>query len=1384
MVIFESFPSKNIAYRTENTGNLAYRVENGLPSGTTHRIQISSVTAPFLAYLSRFFTVPEDSVFYTPDSNALWRLGEPQTISWDSTRFDTHSVDIELFSGASRVAILATKETNDGNFSFSTLKGWTQGKAYRIKILENGFDQNFYYSPFFRLVPDTVFISPSTNAQWGLGTPQQIQWHALNFKSDSLSIDLFQSNLFVAPIISIAPNNGTFQWDKGDGLIAGNNFQIRLRGTSDTSEFFLSTLFSLDSIFPISAPDFGSIWKRGLPYSIIWDSTFFTGPLVAVALYKGKALADTISLASSNSGKKSWTVFGHLEGGVNYRIAISGFENKNEFYFSRNFTIPSDTTVRSPSADSSWASGTNRWVLWDSDYFSAGHVSINLYEKGTNILQISASTINNGSFYWLIPDTVFTSADYQIQVKDKNDNLLIGLSDVFKITSSQVFGSPLKDEVWLKGSQKVVQWYPSNFPGSTLKIELIDPGAPVYVLSASTQNSGSFPWEVTGIFGEGEKFQIKLTDLSDSTLQISSDLFTIDSLRPIKTPSGKTVWRPGTSNNIEWTPSFLEGTFVAIQLYRGGAYFSSIVTSTGNDGVQSWFIPTSYAYRSDYQILIKSTSNSNSSRLSPFFSLGVDSNVVLLPDTSTILDPNESISIKWKLTSFTGTTVEIRLYKGGGFDRTIISSTPNSGQYSWTVPSSQTPGSNYQIRIKDYFSSSIYFYSGNFSVTGDTIFTTPFKGQKIYVGAPTPVQWTASAISGTILEAGLYLADTLVTQTGTNISNDGSWMWAVDSGIPPLSGYRFGWTVSADTSQKFLSDTFTIAPAVKVFTAPQGGDTLWRWGANNIVWDPLFFSGSTVRIYLYRWGIYLSSISSTASDNGSFSWVIPTSTDTGQGYQIYIQNYSDATQFYLSDSFVIARADSNNVLVAPKKGDTLWQWGSAAINWDTTFLAASNVRLNLYRRGILNRSIVSSTNNDGNYSWTIPTLTDTGSGYQIHLQNYSDGTRFYLSDSFVISSLPSSNMFTAPKKGDTLWQWGSTPINWDTTYLSGTTVRIYLYRHGLLDRTIISSTSNDENYSWTIPTLGDTGSGYQIYIRDYYEVTEFYLSDSFVIAAQGSLSLDSVPGLEVGKTHTITWDAFGSPGPPLVDMDLFNGTRFDRAIVSNAVNDGAQPWSIPASIGYGLNFRIRARADGDSSIFAWSNYFTIYPSNPILISSPVLWDSLKPGTPNNIVWSSLAQVTHVKIELLKGSVVKALIADNLINAGSHLWTVPDSVGTGASFFIRVVSTGDSNLVDFSPAFNIPDTTNTHTMTVYPSYSGTKRRFHAKLFPAVYLANVVYSIRSSDGYNLGVAKTTNSAGEAYTDYLPEPLENNVVDTVITTIPDYNLSDTTVFGNPFP
>lgn len=99
---------------------------------------------------------------------------------------------------------------------------------------------------------------------------------------------------------------------------------------------------------------------------------------------------------------------------------------------------------------------------------------------------------------------------------------------------------------------------------------------------------------------------------------VAEVIYTLISTTPTSTsasitviaPNGGENWRRGTSHTIKWNSTGNPGSYVKIELLRGGTLNKVISYSTPNDGSYNWYISSLQTLANNYNIRIKSTSNS------------------------------------------------------------------------------------------------------------------------------------------------------------------------------------------------------------------------------------------------------------------------------------------------------------------------------------------------------------------------------------------------------------------------------------------------------------------------------------------------------------------------------------------------------------------------------------------------------------------------------------------------------------------------------------------------------------------------------------------------------------------------------------------------------
>jgi len=187
--------------------------------------------------------------------------------------------------------------------------------------------------------------------------------------------------------------------------------------------------------------------------------------------------------------------------------------------------------------------------------------------------------------------------------------------------------------------------------------------------------------------------------------------------------------------------------------------------------------------------------------------------------------------------------------------------------------------------------------------------------------------------------------------------------------------------------------------------------------------------------------------------------------------------------------------ETNITIVSPNGGENWLRDTTYSIKWSPSN-RNTNVRLELFKTGILTSTISVSTQNDGSKSWKIPSTQVLGSDYKIKITNLSNMADYDFSDTNF--SIIGPYITVVSPNGGNNWERGHDyTIEWNHIGNTGSNVKIELFRGNTLSRRISSSTSNDGSYSWYVPLSQTLDNNYKIKITSkshskYYDWSDNY----------------------------------------------------------------------------------------------------------------------------------------------------------------------------------------------------------------------------------------------------------------------------------------------------
>ena len=486
-------------------------------------------------------------------------------------------------------------------------------------------------------------------------------------------------------------------------------------------------------------------------------------------------------------------------------------------FFNENVTAsPGEIYVYSPSSGQTYYQGQTISIFWTSSN-AGNYVKIELIRSGY-LYTITDNTTNDGSYYWILSSGFKSSSSYRIKVSSLSDSSAYDSSSYFTISERSItVTSPSGSDEWYTESTYSIRWS-SNQAGTSATIELYKGDSYVSTMTHYVNNYGNnlyYSWFISSDILAGSNYRIKIISNTYSSVYDYSDYFSISERKiTVNSPDNGDIWYIGSTYSINWNAGNA-GNYVRIKLYKGGYYYSNIDTYAYNDGKFDWKIPSNVAIGSNYKIRVESYQYTNVYDESDTFSIDERYINVVNPNNQNIWFPNETYTISWNSKN-AGENVEIKLYKNNVFASTIISDTPNNGNFNWEILDIFSADSDYKIRIKSRTYSTLYGDSNYFSI-GKRSFTITYPADEevLEKGSTYTITWDSENV-GEYVDIELYkngkYHSTIVSDyySQENIYLGGSYIWKVPSDLTPGESYQIKISSTTYSGIETFTDGYII----------------------------------------------------------------------------------------------------------------------------------------------------------------------------------------------------------------------------------------------------------------------------------------------------------------------------------------------------------------------------------------------------------------------------------------------------------------------------------------------------------------------------------------------------------------------------------------------
>jgi len=276
--------------------------------------------------------------------------------------------------------------------------------------------------------------------------------------------------------------------------------------------------------------------------------------------------------------------------------------------------------------------------------------------------------------------------------------------------------------------------------------------------------------------------------------------------------------------------------------------------------------------------------------------------------------PSRNYNVTWTSSGVTG-NVKIELFQFTGIltliDTITSSVSVSAGSFSWTIPLSTPPATNYVVKITSLTNANGNDLSNNFftiTAAPTITVTSPNGGESWSIGSTYPITWTSTNLTGILgIKLLIGTSGNYYTVGFPQNATTGSYDWTIQSPVPPgtqmkIVIYSTLTPAIADTSNNFF--TILQAPGIYV-TSPNGGEHWFRGSTYPIQWNAVNITGAA-KIELFKYYNVTPTatiVSSTGVTNGVQMWSIPMTIPEDYDYRIKITSLSNPSIYDFSNDF-------------------------------------------------------------------------------------------------------------------------------------------------------------------------------------------------------------------------------------------------------------------------------------------------------------------------------------------------------------------------------------------------------------------------------------------------------------------------------------------------
>ena len=537
------------AFDGTNDGSYAWTVPDDYSVGLAQvKIQDSYAT-PRVDQSNTSFTIALPTISVdTPD--VLWSATDTKAITWSSVGTLIGDLKIEWSTNNFTSTNIISSVVDKDDISYDWLVPEAAiSTTLRIRITDLGRTQTWAKNNIFTVLPIPVITvsapdGTDTGADaWRIGKEYTITWSDNGGAiSNNLLLQYSVNNgTDWTTIETGVANTGTYAWTVPLTASASDTSKIRVhdnvawKSGSNCEDDSVAFEIAIPRI-TLTSPATGVDWAVGDSAPITWTTDgFINENLTLQYSLNGGTNYYAIASGEGNDGTYTWTVPDVTSETTKIKIidASSNYGGSQVIGLSGLFNIIATPTitVTAPNGEEEYVLGDTLPFTWTSQGLQVENVKIEISSDNfvSAIQTVIASTPNDGSYNWVIPDSALSGAAIKARISMVGNSSVNDVSGAnFRIRGGFTITAPTLNQRLIVGKSETVTWTTRGTIANVKVMYSATGAAPWTTITSSTTNNNSYSFTIPGPRVETAIPKIRIENASDDTVYAETPAFRSD----------------------------------------------------------------------------------------------------------------------------------------------------------------------------------------------------------------------------------------------------------------------------------------------------------------------------------------------------------------------------------------------------------------------------------------------------------------------------------------------------------------------------------------------------------------------------------------------------------------------------------------------------------------------------------------------------------------------------------------------------------------------------------------------------------------------------------------------------------------------------------------